>query len=157
MQHLSGQPNIVEFRGAFEDIECVHLVMELSAGGDLFDRTIAKGHYSERNAAMYFRDVVNIVHACHFMGVIHHDIKLQNLLFSTQHDEAAMLKAIDFGASVFIHPGKKHVSVVGTLFYIAPEILRGSSYGKEIDIWSAGITLYSLLSGVAPFMGDLNY
>ncbi|MBA0578892.1 hypothetical protein Gorai_021163, partial [Gossypium raimondii] len=71
MHHLTGQPNIVELKGAYEDKHSVHLVMELCAGGELFDRIIAKGHYSERAAASLLRTIVQIVHTCHSMGVIH--------------------------------------------------------------------------------------
>ena len=101
MQHLSGQPNIVEFNGAFEDRYSVHLVMELCAGGELFDRIIAQGHYSERAAASICRAIVNVVHICHFMGVMHRDLKPENFLLSSK-DEGATLKATDFGLSVFI-------------------------------------------------------
>jgi calcium-dependent protein kinase len=104
MQHLSGQPNTVEFRGVYEDSQSVHLVMELCAGGELFDRIIAKGHYSERDAAKIFREIVNVVHACHFMGVMHRDLKPENFLLSSK-DEGASLKATDFGLSVFIEEG----------------------------------------------------
>ena len=104
MQHLSGQPNIVEFRGAYEDKRNVHLVMELCAGGELFDRIIAKGHYTERAAATICRAVVNVVRTCHFMGVMHRDLKPENLLLETK-EENAMLKATDFGLSVFIEEG----------------------------------------------------
>lgn len=104
MQHLSGQPNIVEFRGAYEDRQSVHVVMELCAGGELFDRIIAKGHYSERDAARICKDIVNVVHACHFMGVMHRDLKPENFLLASK-DEGAMLKATDFGLSVFIEEG----------------------------------------------------
>lgn len=105
MQHLSGQPNIVEFKGAYEDRQSVHVVMELCAGGELFDRIIAKGHYSERAAASICRDVVNVVHVCHFMGVMHRDLKPENFLLSSK-DENALLKATDFGLSVFIDEGE---------------------------------------------------
>ncbi|PNX91157.1 calcium-dependent protein kinase 21-like protein, partial [Trifolium pratense] len=101
LQHLSGQPNIVEFKGAYEDRFSVHLVMELCAGGELFDRIIAQGHYSERAAASICRAVVNVVHICHFMGVLHRDLKPENFLLSSK-DEGAALKATDFGLSVFI-------------------------------------------------------
>ncbi|KAJ6376868.1 hypothetical protein OIU76_025922 [Salix suchowensis] len=104
MQDLSGQPNIVEFRGAYEDRQSVHLVMELCAGGELFDRIIAKGHYSERDAAKICREIVNVVHACHFMGVMHRDLKPENFLLSSKA-EGAKLKATDFGLSVFIEEG----------------------------------------------------
>ncbi|KAF5472795.1 hypothetical protein F2P56_009482 [Juglans regia] len=152
MQHLSGQPNIVEFRGAYEDRYSVHLVMELCAGGELFDRIIAEGHYSEKAAAAICRAIVNVVHICHFMGVIHRDLKPENFLLSTK-DEGAMLKATDFGLSVFIEEGKVYRDLVGSAYYVAPEVLR-RSYGKEIDIWSAGVILYILLSGVPPFWAE---
>lgn len=105
MQHLSGQSNIVEFKGAFEDRYSVHLVMELCAGGELFDRIIAEGHYSERAAASICRAIVNVVHICHFMGVMHRDLKPENFLLSSK-DEGATLKATDFGLSVFIEEGE---------------------------------------------------
>lgn len=152
MQHLSGQPNIVEFKGAYEDKHSVHLVMELCAGGELFDRIIAKGHYSERAAASICRAIVNVVHICHFMGVMHRDLKPENFLLSSK-DENAALKATDFGLSVFIEEGKVYRDIVGSAYYVAPEVLR-RRYGKEIDIWSAGVILYILLSGVPPFWAE---
>ncbi|KAI3992753.1 hypothetical protein MKX01_021714 [Papaver californicum] len=152
MQHLSGQPNIVEFKGAYEDKYSVHLVMELCAGGELFDRIIAKGHYSERAAATICRSIVNVVHICHFMGVMHRDLKPENFLLASK-DENAMLKATDFGLSVFIEEGKVYRDIVGSAYYVAPEVLR-RSYGKEIDVWSAGVILYILLSGVPPFWAE---
>ncbi|KAF5804112.1 putative protein kinase CAMK-CDPK family [Helianthus annuus] len=152
MQHLSGQPNIVEFKGAYEDRQSVHLVMELCAGGELFDRIIAQGHYTEKAAAAICRQIVNVVHVCHFMGVMHRDLKPENFLLSTK-DENAMLKATDFGLSVFIEEGKVHRDIVGSAYYVAPEVLR-RSYGKEIDIWSAGVMLYILLTGVPPFYAE---
>ncbi|KAJ9182660.1 hypothetical protein P3X46_006629 [Hevea brasiliensis] len=152
MQHLSGQPNIVEFKGAYEDKQSVHLVMELCGGGELFDRIIAKGHYSEKEAATICRAIVNVVHACHFMGVMHRDLKPENFLLSSKN-HAALLKATDFGLSVFIQEGKVYRDIVGSAYYVAPEVLR-RRYGKEIDIWSAGIMLYILLSGVPPFWAE---
>ncbi|KAL8468960.1 hypothetical protein ACS0TY_031965 [Phlomoides rotata] len=152
MQHLSGQPNIVEFKGAYEDRQSVHLVMELCGGGELFDRIIAQGHYSEKDAADLCRQIVNVVHHCHFMGVMHRDLKPENFLLSSK-DEKAMLKATDFGLSVFIEEGKVYRDIVGSAYYVAPEVLR-RSYGKEIDVWSAGVILYILLSGVPPFWAE---
>ncbi|KAE8693405.1 Calcium-dependent protein kinase [Hibiscus syriacus] len=101
MQHLSGQPIIVEFKGAYEDKLSVHLVMELCAGDELFDRIIVNGHYSERAAVSICRAIVNVVHACRFMGVMHRDLKPENFLLSSKA-ENALLKATDFGLSVFI-------------------------------------------------------
>ncbi|CAN1799789.1 Calcium-dependent protein kinase 9 [Linum perenne] len=153
MQHLSGQPNIVEFKGAYEDKQSVHLVMELCSGGELFDQIIAKGSYSEKKAAGICRSIVNVVHACHFMGVMHRDLKPENFLLSTKDNYSALLKATDFGLSVFIEEGKVYRDIVGSAYYVAPEVLR-RRYGKEIDIWSAGVILYILLSGVPPFWAE---
>lgn len=104
MHHLTGQPNIVELKGAYEDKHSVHLVMELCAGGELFDRIIAKGHYTERAAASLLRTIVQIVHTCHSMGVIHRDLKPENFLLLSK-DEDSPLKATDFGLSVFYKQG----------------------------------------------------
>ncbi|XP_075481431.1 calcium-dependent protein kinase 2-like [Primulina tabacum] len=152
MQHMSGQPNIVEFKGAYEDKDSVHLVMELCEGGELFDRIIAKGHYNEKDASSMCRSIVNVVHICHFMGVMHRDLKPENFLLSNK-SEHALLKATDFGLSVFIEEGKIYKDVVGSAYYVAPEVLR-RKYGKEADIWSAGVMLYILLSGVPPFWAE---
>ncbi|CAL9087051.1 unnamed protein product [Musa textilis] len=152
LQHLTGQPNIVEFKGAYEDKDSVHLVMELCSGGELFDRITAKGSYSEKQAAAVCRDIVNVVNVCHFMGVIHRDLKPENFLLVSK-DENSELKATDFGLSVFIEKDKVFKDVVGSAYYIAPEVLQ-KNYGKEIDVWSAGVILYILLSGVPPFWAE---
>ncbi|XP_004503656.1 calcium-dependent protein kinase 1-like [Cicer arietinum] len=152
MHHLTGHRNIVELKGAYEDRHSVNLVMELCAGGELFDRIITKGHYSERAAANLCRQIVTVVHNCHTMGVMHRDLKPENFLF-LGNDENSPLKATDFGLSVFFKPGDMFKDLVGSAYYVAPEVLR-RSYGPEADIWSAGIILYILLSGVPPFWAE---
>ncbi|KAK3032389.1 hypothetical protein RJ639_037107 [Escallonia herrerae] len=152
MHHLTGQPNIVELKGAFEDKHSVHLVMELCAGGELFDRIITKGHYSERAAASLLRTIVQIVHTCHTMGVIHRDLKPENFLLLNK-DENSPLKATDFGLSVFYKQGEQFKDIVGSAYYIAPEVLK-RKYGPEVDIWSVGVMLYILLCGVPPFWAE---
>lgn len=152
MHHLTGQPNIVDLKGAFEDKQSVHLVMELCAGGELFDRIIAKGYYTERGAASLLRTIVQIVHTCHSMGVIHRDLKPENFLLLNK-DENAPLKATDFGLSVFYKQGEVFSDIVGSAYYIAPEVLK-RKYGPEVDIWSIGVMLYILLCGVPPFWAE---
>ncbi|XP_062146042.1 calcium-dependent protein kinase 1-like [Alnus glutinosa] len=152
MHHLTGHRNIVELKGAFEDRHSVNLVMELCAGGELFDRIIARGHYSERAAAIVCRQIFTVVHNCHSMGVIHRDLKPENFLLLSK-DEDSPLKATDFGLSVFFKPGDVFKDLVGSAYYVAPEVLR-RNYGAEADIWSAGVILYILLSGVPPFWGE---
>ncbi|PIA60139.1 hypothetical protein AQUCO_00400793v1 [Aquilegia coerulea] len=152
MHHLTGQPNIVELKGAYEDKQSVHLVMELCAGGELFDRIIAKGHYTERAAASLLRTIVQIVHTCHSMGVVHRDLKPENFLLLNK-DENSPLKATDFGLSVFFKQGEVFRDIVGSAYYIAPEVLK-RRYGPEVDIWSIGVMLYILLCGVPPFWAE---
>ncbi|KAH7681002.1 Non-specific serine/threonine protein kinase protein [Dioscorea alata] len=152
MHHLSEHANVVRIRGAYEDTLFVHLVMELCAGGELFDRIIQKGHFSERKAAQLIKTIVGVVEACHSLGVMHRDLKPENFLFSSGDEEAA-LKATDFGLSVFYKPGDTFSDVVGSPYYVAPEVLR-KLYGPEADVWSAGVILYILLSGVPPFWAE---
>lgn len=152
MHHLAGHPNVVSIKGAFEDAVAVHVVMELCAGGELFDRIIQRGHYTERKAAELTRTIVGVVEACHSLGVMHRDLKPENFLFISQ-DEDSLLKTIDFGLSVFFKPGEKFSDVVGSPYYVAPEVLR-KRYGPEADVWSVGVILYILLSGVPPFWAE---
>lgn len=152
MHHLSGHPHIVSIKGAFEDDKSVHLVMDFCAGGELFDRIIERGHYSERQAAELTKTIVGVVETCHSLGVMHRDLKPENFLFHTEEEESP-LKAIDFGLSVFFQPGEVFRDVVGSAYYVAPEVLR-KSYGPQADVWSAGVILYILLSGVPPFWAE---
>jgi len=123
LHHLSGQPNIVELKGAYEDKQSVHLVMELCAGGELFDRIIAKGHYTERAAASLLRTIVQIVHTFHSMGVIHRDLKPENFLLLSK-DENAPLKATDFGLSVFFKEGLSFLLFLQLFLHFRILILR---------------------------------
>ncbi|KAL8090134.1 hypothetical protein AgCh_039563 [Apium graveolens] len=152
MHHLAGHTNIVTIKGAYEDHLYVHIVMELCNGGELFDRIIHRGHYSERNAAELTKIIVGVVEACHSLGVMHRDLKPENFLLVNKDDDFS-LKAIDFGLSVFFKPGQIFTDVVGSPYYVAPEVLL-KHYGKESDVWTAGVILYILLSGVPPFWAE---
>ncbi|KAG8057386.1 hypothetical protein GUJ93_ZPchr0002g25790 [Zizania palustris] len=148
----AGADAVVRLREACEDSDGVHLVMELCEGGELFDRIFARGHYTERAAAKLARTIVEVVQLCHENGVMHRDLKPENFLFANKSEDSP-LKAIDFGLSVFFKPGDRFTEVVGSTFYMAPEVLN-RSYGPEADVWSAGVILYILLCGVPPFWGD---
>ncbi|KAF5764340.1 putative protein kinase CAMK-CDPK family [Helianthus annuus] len=152
MHHLAGHKNIVTIKGAYEDPLYVHIVMELCNGGELFDRIIQKGNYSERKAAELIKIIVDVVQACHSLGVIHRDLKPENFLLINKDDDFS-LKAIDFGLSVFFKPGQIFTDVVGSPYYVAPEVLL-KRYGPEADVWTAGVILYILLSGVPPFWAE---
>ncbi|KAJ9559118.1 hypothetical protein OSB04_013732 [Centaurea solstitialis] len=152
MHHLAGHPNVVTIKGAYEDAVSVYMVMELCAGGELFDRIVERGYYSERKAADLAKTIVGVIEACHSLGVMHRDLKPENFLF-VDEDEDSLLKAIDFGLSTFFKPGQVLTDVVGSPYYVAPEVLL-KKYGPEADIWSSGVILYILLCGVPPFWAD---
>lgn len=126
--------------------------MELCEGGELFDRIVARGHYSERAAAAVARTVAEVVRMCHASGVMHRDLKPENFLFANSK-ESSPLKVIDFGLSVFFRTGERFSEIVGSPYYMAPEVLK-RNYGPEVDIWSAGVILYILLCGVPPFWAE---
>eukprot|EP01018_Ginkgo_biloba_P013113 Gb_10111 [translate_table: standard] len=134
MHHLSEHPNVVTIKGAYEDVASVHLVMELCAGGELFDRIIQRGHYSERKAAELTRTIVGVVEACHSLGVMHRDLKPENFLLSNG-DEDSPLKATDFGLSVFFKPETKRPlpfgDACGRVRILAPWLLLCSLLVKE--------------------------
>ncbi|KAF8398003.1 hypothetical protein HHK36_016929 [Tetracentron sinense] len=111
-----------------------------------------RGHYTERKAAELARTIVGVVQACHSLGVMHRDLKPENFLFVNQQEESP-LKTIDFGLSIFFKPGDSFSDVVGSPYYVAPEVLR-KRYGPEADVWSAGVIVYILLSGVPPFWAE---
>ncbi|XP_074570147.1 calcium-dependent protein kinase 20-like [Curcuma longa] len=152
MRHLPAHPNIVNLKDTYEDDQSVHLVMELCEGGELFDRIIAREHYTEQAAAMVIRTIVEVVQNCHKHGVIHRDLKPENFLFANKKENAS-LKAIDFGLSIFFKPGERFNEIVGSPYYMAPEVLK-RNYGSEVDVWSAGVILYTLLCGVPPFWAE---
>ncbi|GAB2220053.1 hypothetical protein Drorol1_Dr00007696 [Drosera rotundifolia] len=152
MKQLPRHPNIVAFKEVYEDAKAVYLVMELCEGGELFDRIVARGHYTERAAAEIVKTILGIVQVCHEHGVIHRDLKPENFLFTNKNEDAA-LKAIDFGLSIFFEPGQRFSEIVGSPYYMAPEVLR-RNYGPEVDVWSAGVILYILLCGVPPFWAE---
>ncbi|KAK3205266.1 hypothetical protein Dsin_019312 [Dipteronia sinensis] len=152
MKHLPKHPNIVTLKDTYEDDSAVHIVMELCEGGELFDRIVARGHYTERAAAAVMRTIVEVVQVCHKHGVMHRDLKPENFLFANKKETSA-LKAIDFGLSVFFKPGERFNEIVGSPYYMAPEVLK-RNYGPEVDVWSAGVILYILLCGVPPFWAE---
>ncbi|CAI0397100.1 unnamed protein product [Linum tenue] len=153
MRHLPKHPNIVAFKEAYEDKEQIYLVMELCEGGELFDRIVAKGHYTERAAVMVTKTILEVVKVCNEHGVIHRDLKPENFLFADA-SENSDLKAIDFGLSIFFERvDERFNEIVGSPYYMAPEVLR-RNYGPEIDVWSSGVILYILLCGVPPFWAE---
>ncbi|PKA46216.1 Calcium-dependent protein kinase 17 [Apostasia shenzhenica] len=151
MALLSGHPNVVDLKAVYEEKDFVHLVMELCAGGELFHRLEKHGRFSERDAAVLFRHLMEVVMYCHDMGIVHRDLKPENILLATK-SSSSPIKLADFGLATHIKPGQSLHGTVGSPFYIAPEVLAGG-YNQAADVWSAGVILYILLCGMPPFWG----
>ncbi|CAN6179629.1 unnamed protein product [Urochloa humidicola] len=151
MARLSGHPNVVDLKVVYEDEDSVHLVMELCAGGELFHRLEERGFFSEHEAAVLFRYLMEVVAHCHSKGIVHRDLKPENILLVSK-SPSSPIKLADFGLATYIQPGRSLSGMVGSPFYIAPEVLSGG-YNEAADVWSAGVILYILLSGFPPFWG----
>ncbi|KAJ4965464.1 hypothetical protein NE237_017313 [Protea cynaroides] len=150
LRALTGHGNLVQFYDAYEDHENVYIVMELCEGGELLDRILSRGgKYSEDDAKAVMVQILNVVAYCHLQGVVHRDLKPENFLFTCK-DENSPLKAIDFGLSDFVKPDERLNDIVGSAYYVAPEVLH-RSYGTEADVWSVGVIAYILLCGSRPF------
>ncbi|KAL7608029.1 hypothetical protein Lser_V15G12783 [Lactuca serriola] len=150
LRALTGHNNLVKFYDAYEDNDNVYVVMELCKGGELLDRILSRGgKYTEDDAKVVLIQILNVVAFCHLQGVVHRDLKPENFLF-TSKDENSQLKAIDFGLSDFVKPDERLNDIVGSAYYVAPEVLH-RSYSTEADVWSIGVISYILLCGSRPF------
>ncbi|XP_026660993.1 CDPK-related kinase 3-like isoform X2 [Phoenix dactylifera] len=150
LKALSGHKNLVTFHDACEDALNVYIVMELCEGGELLDRILARGgRYTEEDAKVIVMQILSVVSYCHLQGVVHRDLKPENFLFTTR-DENALMKIIDFGLSDFNRPDERLNDIVGSAYYVAPEVLH-RAYSMEADIWSIGVITYILLCGSRPF------
>ncbi|KAI3882131.1 hypothetical protein MKW92_022012 [Papaver armeniacum] len=150
LRALAGHKNLVQFYDSYEDDDNVYIVMELCKGGELLDRILSRGgKYSEEDAKAVMVQILNVVAFCHLQGVVHRDLKPENFLFSTK-DDTSPLKAIDFGLSDYVKPDVRLNDIVGSAYYVAPEVLH-RSYNTEADMWSIGVIAYILLCGSRPF------
>ncbi|XP_038685880.1 CDPK-related kinase 4-like isoform X1 [Tripterygium wilfordii] len=150
LKALSGHKHMIKFHDAFEDANNIYIVMELCEGGELLDKILARGgRYTEEDAKTIVVQILSVVAYCHLQGVVHRDLKPENFLFTTR-DENAPMKIIDFGLSDFIRPDQRLNDIVGSAYYVAPEVLH-RSYNVEADLWSIGVITYILLCGSRPF------
>ncbi|KAI5564837.1 hypothetical protein POPTR_014G103500v4 [Populus trichocarpa] len=150
LKGLSGHRHLVKFYDACEDANNVYIVMELCEGGELLDRILARGgRYTEEDAKAIIVQILCVVAFCHLQGVVHRDLKPENFLFTSGSEDADM-KLIDFGLSDFIRPDERLNDIVGSAYYVAPEVLH-RSYSLEADIWSIGVITYILICGSRPF------
>eukprot|EP01068_Selenidium_serpulae_P013690 Selendium_serpulae@DN5992_c0_g1_i2.p1 len=145
-------PNIVKLFETFEDERYIYLVLELCKGGELFDRIIEEGCFSERNGAILMQEIFSPVHYLHSNHIMHRDLKPENFLFLNKSKDSP-LKIIDFGLSCRYKPGQYAATKAGTPYYVAPQVLQGR-YDQMCDEWSCGVIMYVLLCGHPPFYGD---
>ncbi|ONK78516.1 uncharacterized protein A4U43_C02F19600 [Asparagus officinalis] len=150
LRSLTRHKNLVQFYDAYEDEDNVYIVMELCRGGELLERILSRGgKYSEQDAKFIMVQILSAVAFFHLQGVVHRDLKPENFLFVSK-DEKSVIKTIDFGLSDFVNPDERLNDIVGSAYYVAPEVLH-RSYGTEADIWSIGVIAYILLCGSRPF------
>ena len=150
LQLLSPHPHITALHDVSEDENHLHMVLDLCTGPDLHQRVVNLRGIPEPEAASIMSQLMQALAHCHRLGVAHRDIKPDNILF----DEENRLKLADFGSAEIFKEGELMTGVVGTPYYVAPEILAGREYSEKVDVWSAGVVLYVMLAGFPPFYGD---
>jgi len=146
--------NISRLYELFEDEQTIYIVMELCNGGTLYDHLVKLRNFSEAQAAISLLQITRAVSYLHKTDICHRDIKPANVLVLTKDPvEKASLRLTDFGLSCHCSQGQVLNERVGTLAYMSPQVLN-KNYGKSCDVWSAGVTLYLLLCGQVPFLGE---
>uniref|UniRef100_A0A671NGL6 Calcium/calmodulin-dependent protein kinase type 1D-like n=1 Tax=Sinocyclocheilus anshuiensis TaxID=1608454 RepID=A0A671NGL6_9TELE len=141
--------NVVGLEDFYETRTHYYLVMELVSGGELFDRILDRGVYTEKDASHVIKQVLEAVSYLHQNSIVHRDLKPENLLYYSS-DENAKIMISDFGLSKMADHGVMSTAC-GTPGYVAPEVLAQKPYSKAVDCWSIGVITYILLSGYPPF------
>ncbi len=144
-------PNILRLYEVFEDKKFIYLVTEFCEAGELFDEIVKRQRFDERDAAIIIKQLLSAIAYCHSKSVCHRDLKPENILIDNK--ETLSIKLIDFGTSQKFDTEEKMELILGTAYYIAPEVLKGE-YDEKCDVWSIGVILYILLSGEPPFPGS---
>jgi calcium/calmodulin-dependent protein kinase I len=144
-------PNVVNMRAIFDTEDILFIVMELMEGGELYEEIVKRKTFTEKDAAEITRQLCEALSYLHDRGIVHRDLKLENLLLKKKN--SLEIKLADFGLSK-LYSGQALQTACGTPFYVAPDVLLGTGYGPAVDMWSVGVLIYVLLSGRLPFAAD---
>ncbi|EHB01303.1 Death-associated protein kinase 1 [Heterocephalus glaber] len=142
------------WRGVYESKTEVILILELVAGGELFDFLAEKESLTEEEATEFLKQILNGVYYLHSLQVAHFDLKPENIMLLDRNVPKPQIKIIDFGLAHKIDFGNELKNIFRTTEFVAPEIVHYEPLGLEADMWSIGVIIYILLSGASPFLGD---
>lgn len=159
LARVCDHPNIATLYEVYEDAEHIYLVQEACLGGELFDLVVERKHFTEGDAGRVASVLVSVVAHCHNRGVLHRDIKPENFLVKGIVPEEGRfngsdVRAVDFGLSMMLNEKNRPTDIVGSSYYIAPEVLGGQPFGPAADCWSLGVVVFILISGYPPFWGS---
>lgn len=148
-------PNIVKVFESYNTKEGYYIITEYCKGGELFDKIMSEAPFEESACAYIMYQILSAVFYCHNLNIIHRDLKPENILIENEEKDSGYLniKIIDFGTAKLFDKNKTEKSVIGSAYYIAPEVLN-EKYNEKCDIWSCGVIMYILLSASPPFNGE---
>ncbi|SCU97829.1 LAFA_0G13564g1_1 [Lachancea sp. 'fantastica'] len=147
-------PNIVKFRDWFESKDKFYIVIQLATGGELFDRILEKGKFTEGDATTIVYQILKAVEYLHSRNIVHRDLKPENLLYLTKEADSPLVLS-DFGIARELNSDEELIrKAAGSMGYVAPEVLTTEGHGKPCDVWSLGVVTYTLLCGYSPFVAE---
>ncbi|KAH0504859.1 Death-associated protein kinase 1 [Microtus ochrogaster] len=147
-------PNVITLHEVYENKTDVILILELVAGGELFDFLAEKESLTEEEATEFLKQILSGVYYLHSLQIAHFDLKPENIMLLDRNVSKPRIKIIDFGLAHKIDFGNEFKNIFGTPEFVAPEIVNYEPLGLEADMWSIGVITYILLSGASPFLGD---
>ncbi|SCU90601.1 LAME_0E09252g1_1 [Lachancea meyersii CBS 8951] len=147
-------PNIVKFKDWFESKDKFYIVIQLATGGELFDRILEKGKFTEGDAVKIVYQILKAVKYLHSRNIVHRDLKPENLLYLTKDPESPLVLG-DFGIAKEVKNDDDLIhKAAGSMGYVAPEVVTTEGHGKPCDVWSLGVVTYTLLCGYSPFVAE---
>ena len=147
-------PNILKIFEFYSNKDSYSIITEYCSGGELFNEIKENGPFDEKYSAFVMYQIFSAINYCHSMKIMHRDLKPENILIMDRNRNGfPRIKICDFGTSLMVEKGGIQKKIVGSSYYIAPEVLK-NNYNEKCDIWSCGVILYILLSGKPPFNGD---